>query len=67
MHEHATVEGGAVDWNISPGISDFMCLSIKILLDHGNPAELFESREESDGTRRIFLDLFLLREPGHCT
>ncbi len=36
----------------------------KMLLDHGNADELFESREESDGTRRLFdlIPLLLQRE-----
>ena len=35
----------------------------KILLDHGNPSELFELSDESDGTKRLF-DLIPLYEFG---
>lgn len=33
------------------------------MLDHGNPAELFELSDESDGTKRLF-DLIPLYELG---
>ena len=35
----------------------------KIMMDHGNPEELFELADESDGTRRLF-DLIPLYEMG---
>ena len=35
----------------------------KIMLDHGNPEELFELSDESDGTKRLF-DLIPLYEAG---
>ena len=44
-------------------IEDGEIIAEKIMLDHGNPAELFEISDESDGTKRLF-DLIPLYEFG---
>ena len=51
------------DYQFEISIEDGEIIAEKILLDHGNPAELFELSDESDGTKRLF-DLIPLYEFG---
>ena len=55
------IELGGYQFEIS--IEDGEIIAEKIMLDHGNPAELFEISDESDGTKRLF-DLIPLYEFG---
>ena len=55
------IELGGYQFEIS--IEDGEIIAEKIMLDHGNPAELFELSDESDGTKRLF-DLIPLYEFG---
>lgn len=59
--EHCKIEIGNYQFEIS--IEDEEIIAEKIMLDHGNPAELFELSDESDGTKRLF-DLIPLYEFG---
>ena len=58
---HCKIEIGDYQFEIS--IEDGEIIAEKIMLDHGNPAELFELSDESDGTKRLF-DLIPLYEFG---
>ncbi len=58
---HCKIEIGDYQFEIS--IEDGEIVAEKIMLDHGNPAELFELSDESDGTKRLF-DLIPLYEFG---
>ena len=58
---HIMVDIGDYQFEIS--IEDDEIIAEKIMLDHGNPAELFELMDESDGTQRLF-DLIPLYEIG---
>ena len=58
---HCKFEIGDYQFEIS--IEDGEIIAEKIMLDHGNPAELFELSDESDGTKRLF-DLIPLYEFG---
>lgn len=51
------------DYQFEISIEDGEIIAEKIMLDHGNPAELFELSDESDGTKRLF-DLIPLYEFG---
>lgn len=51
------------DYQFEISIQDGDIIAEKIMLDHGNPAELFELSDESDGTKRLF-DLIPLYEFG---
>ncbi|MDD2957567.1 MAG: ATP-binding protein [Lachnospiraceae bacterium] len=51
------------DYQFEISIEDGEIVAEKIMLDHGNPAELFELSDESDGTKRLF-DLIPLYELG---
>lgn len=42
------------DYQFEISIQDGDIIAEKIMLDHGNPAELFELSDESDGTKRLF-------------
>ena len=55
------IELGGYQFEIS--IEEGEIIAEKIMLDHGNPAELFELSDESDGTKRLF-DLIPLYEFG---
>ncbi len=55
------IETGDYQFEIS--IEDGELVAEKIMLDHGNPTELFELSDESDGTKRLF-DLIPLYEFG---
>ncbi len=59
--DHCKIEIGDYQFEIS--IEDEEIIAEKIMLDHGNPAELFELSDESDGTKRLF-DLIPLYEFG---
>lgn len=56
-----TVEIAGYQFEIS--IEEGEMYAEKIMLDHGNPEELFELSDESDGTKRLF-DLIPLYEAG---
>ena len=56
-----TLEIGGYQFEIS--LEEGEIYAEKIMLDHGNPAELFELSDESDGTKRLF-DLIPLYELG---
>lgn len=56
-----TVEIAGYQFEIS--VEDGEMYAEKIMLDHGNPEELFELSDESDGTKRLF-DLIPLYEAG---
>ena len=58
---HCKIEIGDYQFEIS--IEDGEIIAEKIMLDHGNPEELFELSDESDGTKRLF-DLIPLYEFG---
>lgn len=58
---HCKIEIG--DYRFEISIEDGEIVAEKIMLDHGNPAELFELSDESDGTKRLF-DLIPLYEFG---
>ncbi len=58
---HCKIEIGDYQFEIS--IEDGEIVAEKIMLDHGNPTELFELSDESDGTKRLF-DLIPLYEFG---
>lgn len=58
---HIMIEIGDYQFEIS--IEDGEIIAEKIMLDHGNSAELFELTDESDGTQRLF-DLIPLYEIG---
>lgn len=58
---HGKIEIGDYQFEIS--VEDGEIIAEKIMLDHGNPAELFELSDESDGTKRLF-DLIPLYEFG---
>lgn len=51
------------DYQFEISIEDGEIVTEKIMLDHGNSAELFELSDESDGTKRLF-DLIPLYEFG---
>ena len=51
------------DYQFEISIEDGEIIAEKIMLDHGNPTELFELSDESDGTKRLF-DLIPLYEFG---
>lgn len=51
------------DYQFEISVEDGEIVVKKIMLDHGNPAELFELSDESDGTKRLF-DLIPLYELG---
>ncbi len=51
------------DYQFEISIEDGEIVAEKIMLDHGNSAELFELSDESDGTKRLF-DLIPLYEFG---
>ena len=51
------------DYQFEISIENGEIIAEKIMLDHGNPAELFELSDESDGTKRLF-DLIPLYEFG---
>lgn len=51
------------DYQFEISIENGEIMAEKIMLNHGNPAELFELSEESDGTKRLF-DLIPLYEFG---
>lgn len=51
------------DYQFEISVEDGEIIAEKIMLDHGNPAELFELSDESDGTKRLF-DLIPLYELG---
>lgn len=51
------------DYQFEISVEDGEIIAEKIMLDHGNPAELFELSDESDGTKRLF-DLIPLYEYG---
>ena len=55
------IETGDYQFEIS--IEDGELVAEKIMLDHGNPTELFQLSDESDGTKRLF-DLIPLYEFG---
>ena len=59
--ERCKIEIGNYQFEIS--IEDGEIFAEKIMLDHGNPEELFELSDESDGTKRLF-DLLPLYEFG---
>lgn len=59
--DHCKIEIGDYQFEIS--IEDEEIIAEKIMLDHGNPAELFELSDESDGTKRLF-ELIPLYEFG---
>ncbi len=59
--DHCKIEIGGYQFEIS--IENEEIIAEKIMLDHGNPAELFELSDESDGTKRLF-DLIPLYEFG---
>lgn len=59
--DQCKLEIGGYQFEIS--IEDGEIFAEKIMLDHGNPAELFELSDESDGTKRLF-DLIPLYEFG---
>lgn len=59
--ERCKIEIGNYQFEIS--IEDGETYAEKIMLDHGNPEELFELSDESDGTKRLF-DLIPLYEFG---
>lgn len=59
--DHCKIEIGHYQFEVS--IEDEEIIAEKIMLDHGNPAELFELSDESDGTKRLF-DLIPLYEFG---
>lgn len=58
---HCKIEIG--DYQFEIYIEDGEIITEKIMLNHGNPAELFELSDESDGTKRLF-DLIPLYEFG---
>lgn len=60
-NDHLTIEIG--DHQFVFSIEDDEIFAEKIMLDHGNPSELFEISDESDGTKRLF-DLIPLYELG---
>jgi uncharacterized protein len=59
--KQCTIEIVGYQFEIS--IEDGEIYAEKIMLDHGNPEELFELSDESDGTKRLF-DLIPLYESG---
>ena len=59
--EHCMLEIG--DYQFDVYLEDDQIFAEKIMLDHGNPLELFELSDESDGTKRLF-DLVPLYEMG---
>lgn len=59
--EHHLVEIGNNQFELS--FEEGEIVAEKIMLDHGNPNELFELSDESDGTKRLF-DLIPLYELG---
>ncbi len=60
-NEHRLFEIGNFQFDLS--FENGEIVAEKIMLDHGNPSELFELSDESDGTRRLF-DLIPLYELG---
>lgn len=58
---HCTIEISGYQFKIS--LENGEIFAEKIMLDHGNPDELFELSDESDGTKRLF-DLLPLYESG---
>lgn len=58
---HCKIEIGNYQFEIS--IEEGEIMAEKIMLNHGNPAELFELSDESDGTMRLF-DLIPVYELG---
>lgn len=60
-NDHCMVEIGSYQFELS--FEDGEIVAEKIMLDHGNPSDLFELSDESDGTKRL-LDLIPLYQLG---
>lgn len=63
LHDEARCKIEIGDYQFEISIEDGEIIAEKIMLDHGNSAELFELSDESDGTKRLF-DLIPLYELG---